>query len=204
MQSPGTQRPRQRVLPTFIGVVISLAFLPLVTGCPGPSTPAPLVDEVVPPTSIVSAPGFGHGNLVPASPHGRPPPPAPAYGGGQEQPATPDTSAPPEHQAPPQQDENLLKLARAGKRVWSRYQCYTCHRVDGRGGSNGPPLSQVGSKYTKIKGSPDKAREWFHQHLSDPQKYPGTDHQNYFVKMPRFPFSGDERSQLVEFLMRLQ
>ena len=212
MQASGTPRPCLRVNHPVIGAVIALASLPLVTGCPGPKTPAPMADEVILPGSIPPAPGFGHGNLSPASPHGRHSPVATANGGGQEKPTTPETSPDPEQQETPKPDvaetpkpdEGLAKLARAGKRVWSRYQCYTCHRVNGRGGSNGPDLTGVGTKYTTIKGSPDKARGWFQLHLTDPQKYPGTDHQNYFVKMPKFPFSDNERTELVEFLMMLK
>lgn len=44
------------------------------------------------------------------------------------------------------QKATLLKQASAGKEVWQKYNCHTCHQLYGLGGYLGPDLTNVVSK----------------------------------------------------------
>ena len=81
------------------------------------------------------------------------------------------------------------KLVEQGKVLWSQARCNLCHATGGRGGNHekiyAPDLSKVGSKVNKT---------WLFNWIKDPNKYyPGT-------KMPRFRFTDQEISSLVEYI----
>lgn len=44
------------------------------------------------------------------------------------------------------QKATLLKQASAGKEVWQKYNCHTCHQLYGLGGYLGPDLTNVTAK----------------------------------------------------------
>ncbi len=72
--------------------------------------------------------------------------------------------------------------------IVAKYQCVTCHTITDEGGTVGPVLNLVGLR----RGS-----EWLDTWLLDPNAVkPGT-------KMPKFPFSDEERRMAVGYLSKL-
>ncbi len=66
--------------------------------------------------------------------------------------------------------------------------CGSCHKVNGAGGSVGPPLNGVSGR---------RSRQWVAQHLRDPRSQtPGT-------TMPPFAFSASDRDLLISYLFAL-
>lgn len=73
--------------------------------------------------------------------------------------------------------------------IVDKYQCDTCHTITNRGGTVGPVLNHVGHR---------RSRDWIERWLSDPNAVkPGT-------KMPKFPFSEEEREAAIEYLAALR
>ena len=69
--------------------------------------------------------------------------------------------------------------------IVQKYQCVTCHTIADQGGTVGPILNLVG-----LRRSSDWLQEW----LTDPNAVkPGT-------KMPKFPFTEEERQKTVGYL----
>ena len=76
-----------------------------------------------------------------------------------------------------------------GLRLFQQKGCIGCHTVDGKGGTVGPALDDVGVRRTP---------EWIIQHFRDPQNVsPGT-------VMPRFGFTEYEARALAEFVLHLR
>jgi len=77
-------------------------------------------------------------------------------------------------------------LAAAG--IFVSSGCDACHKVNGSGGTLGPPLNGVAARHS---------REWVAQHLRNPRSQtPGT-------AMPAFPFSDHDRDLLISYLFSL-
>ena len=73
--------------------------------------------------------------------------------------------------------------------IVDKYQCDTCHTITSRGGTVGPILNHVGHR---------RSREWIERWLADPNAVkPGT-------KMPKFPFTPEEREAATEYLTALR
>ncbi|MCW7506853.1 c-type cytochrome [Leptospira levettii] len=88
--------------------------------------------------------------------------------------------------APPQTTANVVKVSQPEK--FSQI-CVACHAVGGKGGSVGPALDHVGSKFDA-----DYLNRW----LVDPQVIkPGTN-------MPKLPLSDTERKDIVTYLSALK
>jgi mono/diheme cytochrome c family protein len=77
-------------------------------------------------------------------------------------------------------------IAAAGKLLFSRSRCVTCHALDSRGGMTGPDLGRAGDKLEPA---------WIKTWLTDPQ--------SFFAKtrMPLFVFSALEVESLIAYLM---
>jgi ubiquinol-cytochrome c reductase cytochrome b subunit len=83
-------------------------------------------------------------------------------------------------QAPPD------PLAAAG--IFVSSGCDACHKVNGSGGTVGPPLNGIAARHS---------RDWVAQHLRDPKSQtPGT-------VMPAFSFSDQDRDLLISYLFSL-
>lgn len=98
--------------------------------------------------------------------------------------------------------------AKRGEEVFRREaMCLTCHQLAGRGGQNGPPLDGVATKFTKLKGGREQARNFFYNHIVDPVNNPGTEKQFYpFTQMPSFLNAlGEEKiHDVCEYLLTLE
>lgn len=91
-----------------------------------------------------------------------------------------------------------------GEKLFGTKGCVSCHTVDDSWAATGPDLKGVGQKYVKLKGSEEKAREWFSSHLRDPEKFPGDLKAKYrHVNMPRYELTEEEIGEIVDYLMGL-
>ncbi|MFQ5528433.1 MAG: c-type cytochrome [Thermoanaerobaculia bacterium] len=73
--------------------------------------------------------------------------------------------------------------------IVKKFQCVTCHTIADEGGTVGPILNQVGLRRTE---------DWIDTWLQDPNAVkPGT-------KMPKFPFTDEERKLTVEYLTKMK
>ncbi|MGP8199875.1 MAG: c-type cytochrome [Limisphaerales bacterium] len=76
-----------------------------------------------------------------------------------------------------------------GQHLFQSRGCFGCHSVNGKGGTVGPPLDDVGLR---------RAPEWMMQHFRDPQSVtPGS-------VMPRFGFTETEARALTDFLIHMR
>jgi cbb3-type cytochrome oxidase cytochrome c subunit len=83
----------------------------------------------------------------------------------------------------------VIPSAGQGRQLFQAKGCIGCHAVDGKGGTVGPVLDDVGLRRTP---------EWIMQHFRDPQGVtPGS-------VMPRFGFSEGEARALTDFLVHLR
>src|SRR2546426_10690858 len=77
----------------------------------------------------------------------------------------------------------------AGRALFERLQCASCHRIHGEGGAIGPDLSYVGDQ---------RDRDWLIKHFRDPQSTsPGS-------IMPKFPLSEQELNDLTAYMLSLR
>ena len=66
----------------------------------------------------------------------------------------------------PQQMSEAEQMA-YGKTLYRQEGCFTCHKLNGQGGTIGPDLS--------VEGTRGRSRDWLIGHFKDPQKYtPGS------------------------------
>jgi ubiquinol-cytochrome c reductase cytochrome b subunit len=85
--------------------------------------------------------------------------------------------------------ERMEPAVAAGRALYERLGCATCHRVHGAGGAVGPDLSYVGEIRT---------RDWLIQHFRDPQSTsPGS-------IMPKFPLKEQELNDLTAYMLSLK
>jgi mono/diheme cytochrome c family protein len=83
----------------------------------------------------------------------------------------------------------VIPSASEGRRLFEQKGCIGCHAVDGKGGTIGPTLNDVG-----LRRTPD----WIIRHFRDPQGVtPGS-------VMPRFGFTDVEARALADFLVHLR
>lgn len=83
----------------------------------------------------------------------------------------------------------VIPTALLGQRLFQQKGCLSCHAVDGKGGSVGPPLDEVGQR---------RKPEWIMQHFRNPQSLtPGS-------LMPQFGFTESEARALTEFVVNLR
>ena len=83
----------------------------------------------------------------------------------------------------------VVPSATQGRRLFQQKGCIGCHSVNGKGGSIGPALDDVGLR---------RKPEWIMQHFRDPQSVtPGS-------VMPRFGFNESEVLALTEFVLHLR
>jgi ubiquinol-cytochrome c reductase cytochrome b subunit len=77
----------------------------------------------------------------------------------------------------------------AGKKVFAKYPCASCHQIQGEGGTFCPNLSHVASR---------RDRDWVVRHFKNPQAVtPGS-------PMPAFHFSEQELNDLTNYIMTLK
>src|SRR5213593_4327405 len=77
----------------------------------------------------------------------------------------------------------------AGRALFERLQCASCHRIHGEGGAIGPDLSYVGDQ---------RDRDWLIKHFRDPQSTsPGS-------IMPKFLLSEQELNDLTAYMLSLR
>ena len=77
----------------------------------------------------------------------------------------------------------------AGRALFERLQCTSCHRIHGEGGAIGPDLSYVGDH---------RDRDWLIKHFRDPQSTsPGS-------IMPKFPLKERELNDLTAYMLSLK
>ena len=77
----------------------------------------------------------------------------------------------------------------AGRALFERLQCTSCHRIHGEGGAIGPDLSYVGDH---------RDRDWLIKHFRDPQSTsPGS-------IMPKFPLKEQELNDLTAYMLSLR
>lgn len=73
--------------------------------------------------------------------------------------------------------------------IVKKFQCVTCHTIANEGGTVGPILNQVGLR---------RSEDWIDTWLKDPNVVkPGT-------KMPKFPFTDEERKLAVDYLTNMK
>ena len=90
-------------------------------------------------------------------------------------------------QIPAQPDSSYRAAGAAGK-LMEDMNCYSCHRVNGRGGDMAPDLSWEGSSVQ---------RKW----LDDFLKNPNTLRPALLRRMPKFNISDSERAALTDYMM---
>jgi ubiquinol-cytochrome c reductase cytochrome b subunit len=84
--------------------------------------------------------------------------------------------------------ESTPSTAVEGAMVYQKYQCGSCHQVNGAGVKLGPALNGVATRRT---------REWIEEHFVNPQKLsPGT-------SMPPYRFSSKELDRITSYLLAL-
>src|SRR5437879_3434267 len=77
----------------------------------------------------------------------------------------------------------------AGRALFERLQCTSCHRIHGEGGAIGPDLSYVGDH---------RDRDWLIKHFRDPRSTsPGS-------IMPKFPLNERELNDLTAYMLSLK
>jgi mono/diheme cytochrome c family protein len=86
-------------------------------------------------------------------------------------------------------DSDYHAAGRAG-RLMEDFNCYSCHRVNGRGGDMAPDLSWEGSSVQ---------RKW----LDDFLKNPNTLRPALVRRMPKFNLSDSERTELTDYIMNV-
>src|SRR5207245_4189925 len=97
----------------------------------------------------------------------------------------PDRAVPPRSPAMKRTDPAVA----AGRALFERLQCASCHRIHGEGGAIGPDLSYVGDQ---------RDRDWLIKHFRDPQSTsPGS-------IMPKFPLSEQELNDLTAYMLSLR
>ena len=85
-----------------------------------------------------------------------------------------------------------------GQKVFVESGCARCHELDGSGGSQGPPLEALSSKWTT---------ESLEQFLIDPPAYVKNDARlqsytdDYMTPMPKLEIEPARRKALVQFLL---
>ncbi len=79
-------------------------------------------------------------------------------------------------------DNSTAEKVAAGRWVWQKYNCQTCHQLYGLGGYLGPDLTNV---YSRLYESPEALKIFFKGGLK---------------QMPVFNMSPEEEDLLVEFL----
>jgi mono/diheme cytochrome c family protein len=90
-------------------------------------------------------------------------------------------------QIPAQHDSNYHSAGAAGK-LMEDLNCYSCHRINGRGGDMAPDLTWEGSSVQ---------RKW----LDDFLKNPNTLRPALLRRMPKFNLSDSERAMLTDYIM---
>jgi cbb3-type cytochrome oxidase cytochrome c subunit len=98
-------------------------------------------------------------------------------------------SLPSSLQLPEQHDSNYRAAGAAGK-LMEDLNCYSCHRVNGRGGDMAPDLTWEGSSVQ---------RKW----LDDFLKNPNTLRPALLRRMPKFNLSDSERTVLTDYVMNV-
>jgi cytochrome c2 len=73
--------------------------------------------------------------------------------------------------------------------VWEWYQCNSCHRIDGKGGTLGPELNRVFER---------RDANFIHRQLEDPRQ------NNPESQMPEFGLSEDEIKSIMAYLRTLR
>jgi len=99
------------------------------------------------------------------------------------------------------QGSELVMTHRQGQR------CANCHTMPGSNATLGPPLTGVGSRYSRVLGGDARARVWLHNKIWDPTKFPGLSTAMYGrSEMPvgHAYFTQDEIAAIVEYLMTLK
>jgi mono/diheme cytochrome c family protein len=86
-------------------------------------------------------------------------------------------------------DSDYRAAGRAG-RLMEDFNCYSCHRINGRGGDMAPDLSWEGSSVQ---------RKW----LDDFLKNPNTLRPALLRRMPKFNLSDSERTDLTDYIMNV-
>jgi ubiquinol-cytochrome c reductase cytochrome b subunit len=77
----------------------------------------------------------------------------------------------------------------AGKKLFDKFACSSCHRIGGEGGTFCPNLSFVGRR---------RDHDWLVRHFKDPQAVvPGS-------PMPAFPMNDEERENLTAYMLTLK
>ncbi|HTY07019.1 MAG TPA: cytochrome b N-terminal domain-containing protein [Gemmatimonadales bacterium] len=93
---------------------------------------------------------------------------------------------------PPEVGRPLTSRERAGRALFQSEQCTGCHTVAGKGGNQGPDLSDIGLHHSAA---------WLHSYVEDPSRFhPGT-------KMPSFgppTLSHEEIEELAQYLSSLR
>jgi len=98
-------------------------------------------------------------------------------------------SLPSSLQVPAQHDSEYRAAGGAGK-LMEDFNCYSCHRINGRGGDMAPDLTWEGSSVQ---------RKW----LDDFLKNPNTLRPALLRRMPKFNLSDSERAVLTESIMNV-
>jgi len=106
--------------------------------------------------------------------------------------------------APPASADAILVLE--GKILYTDKMCNTCHHVNRkRGVLNGPNLAAIGARIVARTGGEDAASRWLHDHLRNPERFPGPERDQFpTTRMPAVPMSDPERERLVAYLLSLR
>jgi ubiquinol-cytochrome c reductase cytochrome b subunit len=94
---------------------------------------------------------------------------------------------------PPEVGRPLTSVERAGRALYGSRQCRTCHRIAGKGGRDGPDLTEVGLRHSPA---------WLHSFLESPTRFRGDT-----TKMPTFgppTLSHQEIEELAQYLATLR
>ncbi len=97
------------------------------------------------------------------------------------------TSLPPSLTVPAAAESNYQPAGKAGK-LMADLACFSCHRINGRGGDMAPDLTWEGSSVQ---------REWLVQFF----KNPGTLRPALIRRMPRFNVSDSEANELADYIL---
>jgi mono/diheme cytochrome c family protein len=94
-------------------------------------------------------------------------------------------------------------LVAKGYDLFVRHGCFSCHRIDGTGGSLGPQLDAVGAKrkaafpFASVEG-PRTIANWHVEHLRDPQKIVAGS------RMKQYGFSTADATALTAYVLSLR